>query len=89
MLLEDEDLKRVRTKRSPDKATAAKNIWPSIALSPPLLVHRQAELVIRTYQTSLNNLLEKSKEFAFDIDAFCNYAGGDGRHALLKLYKTL
>eukprot|EP00957_Ditylum_brightwellii_P051580 3911723-Ditylum_brightwellii.AAC.1 len=58
-----------------------------------------AKLFIRTYQTSLNNLLEIFKELDFDIDAFCDYApkmlktlkdaGGDDKQASLKFYKTL
>eukprot|EP00957_Ditylum_brightwellii_P024232 1828059-Ditylum_brightwellii.AAC.1 len=100
MLLEDEDLKRARTKRSSDKATAVKNmyivLWKSLACQIKtamkiitddnkeddliFLCHLlcqytgTAELVIRTYQTSLNNLLEKLKEHHFNIDAFYDYA---------------
>eukprot|EP00957_Ditylum_brightwellii_P051581 3911724-Ditylum_brightwellii.AAC.1 len=58
-----------------------------------------AELVIRTYQTSLNSLLEKLKELDFNIDVFCNYAyemlktlqdaGGNDKQASLKLYPAL
>eukprot|EP00957_Ditylum_brightwellii_P209606 15362433-Ditylum_brightwellii.AAC.1 len=32
-----------------------------------------AELVIRSYQSSLNNILDKLKELDFYINKFCNY----------------
>eukprot|EP00957_Ditylum_brightwellii_P049817 3776971-Ditylum_brightwellii.AAC.1 len=73
--------------------------------SPTLLYHLPhqytgtAELAIRTYQLSLNNLPEKLSEMKFDVDKFCNYsaetvktlrdAGGDDRQASLKLYEAL
>eukprot|EP00957_Ditylum_brightwellii_P033997 2574792-Ditylum_brightwellii.AAC.1 len=72
---------------------------------PALLYHLlcqytgTAKLVIRTYQLSLNNLLEKLLEIKFDIDKFCNYSaetlktlcntGGDDSQASLKLYEAL
>eukprot|EP00957_Ditylum_brightwellii_P175904 13394578-Ditylum_brightwellii.AAC.1 len=33
-----------------------------------------AESVIRTYQLSLNNLLEKLLEMKLDVDKFCDYS---------------
>eukprot|EP00957_Ditylum_brightwellii_P051488 3903332-Ditylum_brightwellii.AAC.1 len=48
--------------------------------SPALLYHLfgqytgMAELVIRTYQLSLNNLLEKLSEMKFNVNKFCNYS---------------
>eukprot|EP00957_Ditylum_brightwellii_P051019 3868709-Ditylum_brightwellii.AAC.1 len=48
--------------------------------SPALLCHllcqftNTAELVIRAYQLSLNNLLKKLSEMKFDVDKFCNYS---------------
>eukprot|EP00957_Ditylum_brightwellii_P024318 1833864-Ditylum_brightwellii.AAC.1 len=58
-----------------------------------------AELVIRTYQISLNNLPEKLSEMKFNVDKFCNYSaetlktlrniGGDDSQASLKLYEAL
>eukprot|EP00957_Ditylum_brightwellii_P145963 11115361-Ditylum_brightwellii.AAC.1 len=72
---------------------------------PALLYHLlhqytgTAELVIRTYQLSLNNQLEKLSEMKFDVDKFCNYsaetfktlrdAGGDDSQASCKLYEAL
>eukprot|EP00957_Ditylum_brightwellii_P031306 2373321-Ditylum_brightwellii.AAC.1 len=72
---------------------------------PALLYHllRQytgmAELVIRIYQLSFNNLLEKLLEMKFDINKFCDYsaetlntlhdADGDDSQASLKLYEAL
>eukprot|EP00957_Ditylum_brightwellii_P092200 7019323-Ditylum_brightwellii.AAC.1 len=121
MLLGDENLNRARAKRSPEEATATKNmyivLWKLFVHQikttmqtitddnkedgPALLCHLlcqymgTAELVIRTYQTPLNNLLEKLKELDFDIDAFCDYAsemlktlkdaGGNDKQASLKL----
>eukprot|EP00957_Ditylum_brightwellii_P180215 13728350-Ditylum_brightwellii.AAC.1 len=47
---------------------------------PALLYHllcqytSTSESVIRTYQLSLNNPLEKLLEMKFDIDKFCNYS---------------
>eukprot|EP00957_Ditylum_brightwellii_P089385 6806176-Ditylum_brightwellii.AAC.1 len=73
--------------------------------SPVLLYHLlhqytgTAELVIRTYQLSLNNLLEKLLEMKFNVDKFCNYSaetlktlhdvGGDDIQASFKLYEAL
>eukprot|EP00957_Ditylum_brightwellii_P008772 665086-Ditylum_brightwellii.AAC.1 len=58
-----------------------------------------AESVIRTYQLSLNNLLEKLSAMNFNVNKFCNYstetlktlrdAGGDDSQASLKLYEAL
>eukprot|EP00957_Ditylum_brightwellii_P205131 15342427-Ditylum_brightwellii.AAC.1 len=58
-----------------------------------------AKSFIRTYHTSLNNLLGKLKEVDFDIDAFCNYAsktletlkdaGGDVKQASFNLIEAL
>eukprot|EP00957_Ditylum_brightwellii_P192005 14616862-Ditylum_brightwellii.AAC.1 len=72
---------------------------------PALLYHllRQytgmVELVIRNYQLSLNNLLEKLSEMKFDVNKFCDYsaetlktlrdAGDDDSQASLKLYEVL
>eukprot|EP00957_Ditylum_brightwellii_P212222 15367100-Ditylum_brightwellii.AAC.1 len=72
---------------------------------PALLYHLicqyrcTAKLGTRTYQLSLNNLLEKLKEFGFDIGKFYNYmfkmlkilhdAGGNDKQTPLKLYKAL
>eukprot|EP00957_Ditylum_brightwellii_P149484 11383627-Ditylum_brightwellii.AAC.1 len=72
---------------------------------PALLYHLlcqytvAAELVIRTYQLSLNNLPEKLSEMKFDVDKFCSYsakilktlrnAGSDDSQASLKLYEAL
>eukprot|EP00957_Ditylum_brightwellii_P108370 8267148-Ditylum_brightwellii.AAC.2 len=47
---------------------------------PALLYHLlhqytgTTELVIRTYQLSLNNLLEKLSEMKFDANKFCDYS---------------
>eukprot|EP00957_Ditylum_brightwellii_P058028 4400550-Ditylum_brightwellii.AAC.1 len=73
--------------------------------SPALLYHLfhqytdMSESVIRIYQLSLNNLLEKLTEMNFDVDRFRNYsaetlktlrnAGSDDKQALLKLYEAL
>eukprot|EP00957_Ditylum_brightwellii_P018669 1402568-Ditylum_brightwellii.AAC.1 len=58
-----------------------------------------AELVIRTYQLSLNYLLEKLKELGFDINTFCDYsskmlktlcdARGNDKRVSLELCKAL
>eukprot|EP00957_Ditylum_brightwellii_P085192 6479089-Ditylum_brightwellii.AAC.1 len=57
-----------------------------------------AELVIRTYQSSVNNLPEKLEELDFDIDKFCKYtfdtqktlqdAGVDTFSSDIRAYKT-
>eukprot|EP00957_Ditylum_brightwellii_P161466 12293936-Ditylum_brightwellii.AAC.1 len=72
---------------------------------PALLFHLlsqytgPAELVIKTYQQSLNNLPERLKELGFAINKFCNYmseklktlcgVGSNDKQASLKLYKVL
>eukprot|EP00957_Ditylum_brightwellii_P032482 2461597-Ditylum_brightwellii.AAC.2 len=72
---------------------------------PTLLYHLlcqymgTAEMVIKTYLLSLNNLLEKLGELEFDINKFYNYAlkmiktlhdaGGKDKEASIKLYKVL
>eukprot|EP00957_Ditylum_brightwellii_P067612 5132306-Ditylum_brightwellii.AAC.1 len=58
-----------------------------------------SESVIRTYQLSLNNILEKLLEMKFNVNKFCDYssetlktlcdAGGDDSQASLKLYEAL
>eukprot|EP00957_Ditylum_brightwellii_P209168 15360637-Ditylum_brightwellii.AAC.1 len=124
-MLEDEDLKSSRAKRSPEDAIAAKNMYivlwrsfvnqiktamqtvadnnkvdDSVLICHLLCQYKcTAELVIRTYQSSVNNLSEKLEKLNFDIDKFCNYtskthktlqdAGGDDKQALHKPYKAL
>eukprot|EP00957_Ditylum_brightwellii_P017809 1340408-Ditylum_brightwellii.AAC.1 len=72
---------------------------------PALLYHLlhqytvMAELLIRTYQLSLNILLEKLLEIIFNVNKFCDYsaeilktlrnAGNDDGQASLKLYEAL
>eukprot|EP00957_Ditylum_brightwellii_P208435 15357418-Ditylum_brightwellii.AAC.1 len=58
-----------------------------------------AELVIRTYQSSFNNLSEKLKKLDFNVNKFCNYmsevlkslqdAGDNDKQAFIKLYEAL
>eukprot|EP00957_Ditylum_brightwellii_P062355 4731419-Ditylum_brightwellii.AAC.1 len=72
----------------------------SIAVSPPPCQYMgTAELVIMTYQSSLDNLPEKLGELGFNINMFCYYVsemlktlcdtGDDDTQTSLKFYKAL
>eukprot|EP00957_Ditylum_brightwellii_P149538 11387797-Ditylum_brightwellii.AAC.1 len=111
MLIDEVDLNKVQKKHSPEESTTAKNTAVQTIANdnktdgPAILYHLfhqytdTTELVIRTYQLSLNNLPEKLSEMNFDVDKFCNYsaetlktlrdAGGDDSQASLKLYEAL